>query len=355
MTRERACLVRISGPANRWLTTDIRTALRRANKASPGDRTDVVRFEALSTQLERRALYALTAADTDVVELQHEDRAGLGFYDQSNADELDEVAELARAWIDAGDIAVEVRQTLSPGRSESHHNSGTVTVPPPAPIFRAIDDDGTSVEGKRAILLRFREQMRAALDGALDRSAALVPDGLSNDVLTKGLRRYVFQPGERIDVAVRYRDGSEARPFPVRALSPAMTPSQTRTEYHFALLSIRHTEMDAKVHGAWLRNVDISRPRPLAETDEVAYETTRGQLSRLLKDGPILLHLYQTGLAPAIIGFYRALTEHLAAYPGSVDVRPQFFRRTLPDQGTTPTVAGYQQQGQFSTGKLWAN
>ena len=35
--------------------------------------------------------------------------------------------------------------------------------------------------------------------------------------------------------------------------------------------------------------------------------------------------MYQTGLETAVVGFYKALTDHLVAHPRSVSVQPMFF------------------------------
>ena len=83
-------------------------------------------------------------------------------------------------------------------------------------------------------------------------------------------------------------------------------------ELRFALLSIRHTEMDAVVDGAWLRNAEISRPRPAAQTDDLVYETSLRQLDELCRsERHVRLYMYQTGLETAVVGFYRALANHL--------------------------------------------
>ena len=89
---------------------------------------------------------------------------------------------------------------------------------------------------------------------------------------------------------------------------------------------MRHPEMDADVDAAWLRNREISQVRPAAETDSIVFEHTAVQLLELAKLGPRIVWLYQTGLEPAIVGFYRALVEHLRDHPGTVAVAPCYFR-----------------------------
>ena len=37
------------------------------------------------------------------------------------------------------------------------------------------------------------------------------------------------------------------------------------------------------------------------------------------------LYLYQTGLETAVVGFYKALADHLLRYPRSVSVQPMYY------------------------------
>jgi hypothetical protein len=104
--------------------------------------------------------------------------------------------------------------------------------------------------------------------------------------------------------------------------------------------------MDVEVDGAWLRNTDISRPRPAGETDALAYELSRQQLRRLATGRPLLMYLYQTGMEPVVVGFYRALTEHLLERPGTVSVIPLYFRR--PAVGDAPA-----RETVFAEGTAW--
>jgi hypothetical protein len=119
----------------------------------------------------------------------------------------------------------------------------------------------------------------------------------------------------------------------------------------FSLLSIRHTEMDVEVDGAWLRNTDISRLRPAAESDELVFALSIEQLATLTREEPVTIFMYQTGLETAIVGFYRALTEHLLEQPKSVAVVPMYFRR---GHGGRRSVGGSEQESTFSPGKPWA-
>lgn len=346
MSVERSVLVRLSGsPSALALCGDIEAARRRARKALPGDRADVVRFESLSTQLEREGIDAIRSG-ADRVEVPATNRLGLSFLGTEDLDELpEEAAAAARGWLNGGDLAVEVRNPfgLGPTRWEG---STRLDAPPVAERWTAPGNE----QGRRAVAVRFQGQLERVAGGRT--GAVIAPSGVSNSVLTEGLRSYVAaaESAERIDAPVAYRDGSTARPFPLRALMLATDPPEARV-LRFALLSIRHTEMDVEVDGAWLRNTEISRLRPAGETDELVYVQSRRQLAKLAEGEPATIFMYQTGLETAVMGFYRALTEHLIERPGSVAVVPMYFRR---QRKAIRSVAGAAQESTFARGTPWA-
>jgi hypothetical protein len=125
------------------------------------------------------------------------------------------------------------------------------------------------------------------------------------------------------------------------------------------LLSIRHTEMDAVVDGAFLRNAEVSQVRLAAETDDLVYDISAKQLNALTNDGRERVHLriYQTGLETAIIGFYRAVAMHLIAHPKSLLVTPMFFsggRAPRPAAGGRRRPAAPAQGQSFREAAAWA-
>jgi hypothetical protein len=116
-----------------------------------------------------------------------------------------------------------------------------------------------------------------------------------------------------------------------------VTPPPDWRVIRFTLMSIRHVDMDTVVDGAWFRNSKLSRPRPAGLTDQLAFETSLKQLWKLRPAAPAVIHLYQTGLEPAVIGFYRAVVVYLMTQPGTLAVVPHY----------------YQGNGQFVQGTLW--
>ncbi|MBM7804190.1 hypothetical protein JOD57_000027 [Geodermatophilus bullaregiensis] len=351
MSVERSILVRL--PVDqlgiRTLVGDIRSAAARVGKALPGERTDIIRYEGLSSRLEQAARRHLARAGAQYVEIDMIDAPGDSVFDRDDADRLPAGADAARAWLTAGDVAVELRDPFASGQTV--HSAFAAPAPEPEDPWEAFDDRGRPLFGTAAIAARFRQQAQAAVDG--EDGAALSPSGVSNRVLTEGLREFVAQAGTPAWVPVIYRDGSAGPAFPLRSVALRdEIPVGWRT-HRFALLSIRHTEMDVEVDGAWFRNTDISRPRPAGQTDELAYKLSQTQLTKVCESGPALIYLYQTGLDTAILGFYRAVTEHLMSRPDSLAVVPMFFRRRREGAAVDRSVGGYEPQSTFVEGTPW--
>ena len=134
-----------------------------------------------------------------------------------------------------------------------------------------------------------------------------------------------------------YRDGSQAAPFPLGMIPMSEDVPGGLDELRVALMSMRHPEMDSVVDACVLRNRDISIARPAAETDEVATRRAAVQLAAIISLGPRLLRVYQTGLEPANVGFYRALTQLLTGGGRGLVVVPMYFA-----------------DGRFEAGRPWS-
>lgn len=312
------------------LVSDIEGARRRATKAEPGDRVDIERFEVLASQLELLADHECA----DRVEVRPsavggENRYLLGGPEETWGSGLEaEVVQAARSLQGQGLVPVLRVYGLEPGAaSEPAEAAG---VPDVAERF-----DSGGKKGRAAVEARFRDQIRKALESADSEDGSgdvrsISPSGIQNPVVTEILREYVVGDGSaRVDVPVEYRDGSRsANPFPMRSLPlRSDVHGEFALELKFALLSIRHTEMDAAVDGAWLRNAEISRPRPAALTDDLVFDISTAQLRELTDGGrrTVRIEMYQTGLETAVVGFYRAVANYLLSHPGTLAVEPMYF------------------------------
>ena len=346
MTTEQAWVVGLSAEAGYLaLAKDVASAVGRGGKAEPGDRLDIARMEALTTQLEQAAVNDVRAARIPVaVPAAGGESLLVGMDPAAWSSELPvDVRMAAQRFVSAGLLPVLVIDAFRAGETVT----GQVRQAE-APAERW---DAGNEKGRRAVEARFRAQILEALAGG-DRRAAISPSGIQNPVVTEILREFAeAMPGSRrVDAPVEYRDGSgSAYPFPLRALPLRTSLPPASLELRFALLSIRHTEMDAVVHGAWLRNAEVSRPRPAAQTDDLVYETSLKQLDELCRgESHVRLHLYQTGLETAVVGFYRALVDHLLRNPGSVSAQPMYFEQPKTSNG------GPVESSPFREGTPWA-
>ncbi len=294
-------------------------AQRRANKLPAGDRTEILRMDAISSAIDQLAVAAIWGGAPCVTGASPP-QSNFGLLD--GAPPPREVPRDVQKWLAAGGLVAHM--TLPHGYGAAPTIGAEGAGPPrPASAWRS-----TAQATKEAVRERFEHRLAMALSDPSSPEAALYPSGIANPILTEGVRNIVdASGGERAStLPVRYRDGSEAPPFPIRLFDMSdQVPAGVRV-LRFSLMSVRHVELDTIVDGAWLRNSKISQPRPLGMTDGIAFETSREQLLALDPRIPTHLYLYQTGFEPAILGFYRALALHLRDHPKSISVTPRYYR-----------------------------
>lgn len=349
MSSESAVLLGLVADAEvSQLVADIAGARRRAAKAEPGDRQDIARFEALATQLEAIADERhTTRTEVRWSAGDGEDRFLIGGDEDAwGMDLSSNVLQAARAVSAQGLVPVLRVYGLEVGTAQAPEIAAGV--PDVAERF-----DAGGKKGRAAVEARFRDQIDTSLAATAANVAVtpISPSGIQNPVVTEILRTFVGRDPDsgagRVDVPVEYRDGSRsANPFPLRCLPFAEKVNGVfDLELKFALLSIRHTEMDAAVDGAWLRNAEISRPRPAALTDDLVFDISCAQLAEVTDSGRrrVRIEMYQTGLETAVVGFYRAVTQHLLRHPNTLAVEPMYFAG-----GGKPTNAP------FKRGTPWA-
>jgi hypothetical protein len=252
-------------------------AAHRLAQGALGDRTEVIRYEQLICQIEALA------------------------YDQLSRDEAESPASatIPLFWpFAAGDAPV---------------SAGGGAQAAPAEVWRSSNPRASRTD---ATYERLDKQLAAWADPdhhMTQAPGAICPSEIQNRAQTEALRKYAGSvPGTRpVEAPVTYRDGSSAAPFPLRSVQISdREPRDGREILRMTLLSVRHVEMDADVDGAWLRNREISLPRPAGVTDQIAYKQSLDQLEIISASGPVTLYLYQTGLPPANVAFYRALINH---------------------------------------------
>ncbi|MEK6750655.1 MAG: hypothetical protein AABZ00_00205 [Chloroflexota bacterium] len=180
-----------------------------------------------------------------------------------------------------------------------------------------------SVDENQRVSSQQRRSQRVAMKTEIERAIrydqAVNINNYSNQVITDVLHDFVFTQEARKPhlLKIVYEDGSQGRPFPIFSL-PQPKPEVTKQfdsipPLRVAMLSIRHLEMDREVDMAWFRNTEASLRRTcFADTDFFCYKETLRQIDTLGEKEMVLIHLYQTGLEPAVVGFYRALVEFLS-------------------------------------------
>ena len=185
------------------------------------------------------------------------------------------------------------------------------------------------------VLQRLNAQLQAWIDAAADASLAepppVCPDQIKNRALSEALRHFADSRHSAVgpvEAPIRYQDGSEAAPITLAGLDFVEAPTlPAYRSVSVTLMSIRHLEMDVEVDGAWLRNREISVGRLSAQTDAIVYRESRTQLEKLARHEPLILQMYQTGLPPANVGFYRAVIDHHLQRAGHpVVVVPQYWQ-----------------------------
>lgn len=329
MTVEKTMFVRVPPEMDvelENLRTKANDALLRSSKLPPGDNNEVDRFEALCSMIEKTAVALANAGGRFVMAGGESSTLApsslLDSRSLSKGDLRDRLPEAVCDWIDEGRLVAVCRLPHFFGETER------APAKEDGPGKAAAVWKSTAQDNYHAVTERFEFQIQNALTGARSGSAVLNPSGVSNQVLTETLRKYAgAKQGEaRIDIPVVYRDGSSAEPFPLRAVDFSEAVPSNVLHLRFALLSIRHVEMDVLVDGSWFRNAKISKDRPAGLTDAVAFENSVKQLRMMRRHGPTLIEMYQTGLQPAIMGFYRAVVHSMIEAPGSVFVIPKFFR-----------------------------
>lgn len=178
--------------------------------------------------------------------------------------------------------------------------------------------------------LRAAATLRRQLGNAL-RTGQPLPIGAQarHEVLTEVLRElhHPAAPAGRLRLLFA-TEAAETRPFAFGPL-PSRPPGRGRT-LTLGLMSMRHTELDAKVAGYWFRNRLVSVPgRSFADVAAYCHRDSVPRLHRLAASGVSDLRMHHTGFEPAVIGFYRAVSEVTATT--GLRVHPFYLasRRTL--------------------------
>ena len=215
MTIESRIFVRIPDAATSFvldLATRANSSLARAEKLPPGDRTEVLRFEALHAAIDQLAVASMAngASYKTLSDPGGDGVTGLSVF-RPGSKNLDTTPEWVREWVQEGSIVVELRLPHFPGPTET---GGVPGSGPPETAERWVS---TTKAPKEAVRERFFYLLGNAIKSNNVSDAVLRPSGVANSILTEGLREFAQRrpAQERVDAPVIYRDGSKGPHFPV--------------------------------------------------------------------------------------------------------------------------------------------
>ncbi len=181
--------------------------------------------------------------------------------------------------------------------------------------------------------------LRDQIQTVVNQTAQKIPAAINfrelrHDVIAQVLHEFVYKSGRPMYAPVTYGEGAEATPFPLFCLKPKTEQSiaqiMKQPILNIGMMTARHSNdgLDVRVRGYWFRNQEISIGRTQSEIDDIAYNKSKELLLKMRSEGLFRINFYQTGFQPAVVGFYRALTEELifrAKLPVSLLVTPYFF------------------------------
>ena len=297
-------------------------AARRHRSALPGETAWAVSYSQLADDIERLAVRVSVERRRVDIDPANDDNGRHSWTRPGTKVPQSLAAVAEQLWAQQRDgVLVEVRDPLAIGPPVTRA-SAPIPAFPVAPVFRSRS------RGVGAVQERLETQIANA---ELDPSRAVVP-AASNSVLTPTLRDWVCakEGKDPFSVQVSYQDGSAGDPFPLRSLPLTLDLPIGWREFRFTLLSIRHTAEDIELDGSFLLNSVISRVRQHGETDRLVSRLALEQLDELARQEPVILHIYQSGLQPAIVGFWRAVVLYLTNRgPGRLAVVPWIWRSSL--------------------------
>ncbi|NLB01749.1 MAG: hypothetical protein GX837_12475 [Methanomicrobiales archaeon] len=127
---------------------------------------------------------------------------------------------------------------------------------------------------------------------------------------------------------ISYDDGSAGGLFPLFSLKKLEIRPECSVIIKLGLMSIRHSEsLDVITDGYLIRNSEMNWQDSYGEQEWFAHQQMMKLVDALLEiEHSVEIHLYHTGLQPAVVGVYRAVVDQLKNHRGRVIVVPYFAR-----------------------------
>ncbi|MBT9164667.1 MAG: hypothetical protein DDT22_00728 [candidate division WS2 bacterium] len=233
---------------------------------------------------------------------------------------------------------------------------------------------------RKAEIQRFHEQVQTALRTGEPLAVSYLPHELFPEVMRDYIyyttyteyqekpflffwKRRVKQerrdPPELVMLRISYQDGTEGKPFPLFSLpEPKESPEFTNFyEFKIGSISMRHVNLDLITEGYLMTNmmmkkkgresasaqedyafrmtwhfltnfIDLIQHKRVEEIiQEVKFRFLWNWLKEIREKSYVglKLHIFQTGLEPAVVGMYRAVLEFLQKRRGELVVTPRLI------------------------------
>lgn len=141
----------------------------------------------------------------------------------------------------------------------------------------------------------------------------------TNHQLAAAIHTFAFGLGEPRSYRLRFQDGSLSAPLLFPMLAPQGPTRIVAPVLRVALLSHRHLGLDHEVDMNWFRNAETSTGDAHTVIEQRCTRLTEEQL-RSFSGDRLQLRMEQTGLLPAVVGFYRGLMQTLQDERGRFEV-----------------------------------
>ena len=247
---------------------------------------------------------------------------------------------------------------------------------------------------RRAEIKRFHEQIQQSLRTGQPLAVSYLPHELFPEVMRDYIyytphpehekKSFLFfkrlvksekrEPPEPVLLRIVYQDGTEGTPFPLFCLSKLDKPLESTNFYELKMgsISMRHVNLDLITEGYLMTNMMMKRKgrEGAAAQEDYAFRTTWHFLTNFVdliqhkrveeiiqevrfrflwnwlkeirekRHSGLKLHIFQTGLEPAVVGMYRAVVEFLRQRRGELIVVPRLIsdrelRKLRKEKGIT--------------------
>lgn len=131
--------------------------------------------------------------------------------------------------------------------------------------------------------------------------------------ITPVLREFVYQDEfTNRELPIVFSDGSRPPSFPIGVLQAEKAPPNGNIPtISLGLISFRHLDMDFLVDAYLLTNNESDRSTSIAAQEKLAFDSTVTLMNDPAIANGAVIRMFQTGLEPVVVGFYRGVLHCL--------------------------------------------